>query len=45
MERGGRMGSVMRCLVALNVTDDEVNTMLDIFEDVVRTVDADVSKA
>lgn len=44
MERGGRMGSVMRCLVALNVTHDEVNTMLDIFQDVVRRVDADVKK-
>jgi len=45
MERGGRMGSVMRCLCALNVTHEEVNTMLDIFEKSVREVEADVRKA
>ena len=44
MERGGRHGAVMRCLCALNVTYDEINTMLDIFEKVVCEVDSDVSK-
>lgn len=44
MEKGGRHGSVMRCLCALNVSKDEINTMLDIFEKVVRKVDADVKK-
>lgn len=44
MEKGGRHGSVMRCLCALNVTKDEVSTMLDIFEKVIRKVDADVKK-
>lgn len=44
MERGGRHGAVMRCLCALNVTYDEINTMLDIFEKVVCEVDRDVTK-
>ena len=44
MERGGRHGAVMRCLCALNVTNDEINTMLDIFEKVVCEVDRDVTK-
>lgn len=44
MERGGRHGAVMRCLCALNVTFDEINTMLDIFEKVVCEVDRDVTK-
>ena len=44
MERGGRHGAVMRCLCALNVTNDEINTMLDIFEKVVCEVDSDVTK-
>ena len=44
MEKGGRHGAVMRCLCALNVTKDEVEQMLDIFEKVVIEVDSDVSK-
>ena len=44
MEKGGRHGSVMRCLCALNVTDEELNTMLEIYEKVVIEVDRDVKK-
>ena len=44
MEKGGRHGSVMRCLCALNVSDDELNTMIDIFSKVVIEVDADAKK-
>ena len=44
MEKGGRNGAVMRCLCALNVTKEEVNQMLDIFEKVVIEVDRDVTK-
>ena len=44
MEKGGRHGAVMRCLCALNVTYDEINTMLDIFEKVVCEVNSDVTK-
>lgn len=42
MEKGGRYGSVMRCLCALNVTKEDVNLMLDITEKAIRKVDADV---
>ena len=42
MEKGGRNGSVMRCLCALNITDDEIKTALSIFEKAVKEVDADV---
>lgn len=41
MEKGGRNGSVMRCLCALNVSMDDINTMLRIFSSVVRKVNAD----
>ena len=44
MEKGGRHGSVMRCLCALNVTWEDLNTMIGIFEKVVREVNADVCK-
>ena len=44
MEKGGRHGSVMRCLCALNVSDAELDTMIDIFSKVVTEVDADVKK-
>ena len=44
MEKGGRHGSVMRCLCALNVTKEDLETMLGIFEKVVREVNADVCK-
>lgn len=40
MEKGGRNGSVMRCLCALNVTDEEIDTMFSIFEKVVKEVDS-----
>lgn len=43
MEKGGRFGSVMRCLCALNVTDEDIETMLSIFSSVVRRVNADVT--
>lgn len=39
MEKGGRYGSVMRCLVALNVTDDEIDQMTDIFSSAVKEVE------
>jgi len=42
MEKGGRDGSVMRCLCALNVKDDEIAFMLDVFEKVVKEVNASV---
>lgn len=42
MEKGGRYGSVMRCLCALNVTDEEIHEMLDIFEAAIKKVDKDV---
>jgi len=44
MEKGGRNGAVMRCLCALNVTMEDMKTMLDIFEKVVIEVDRDVKK-
>lgn len=45
MEKGGRNGSVMRCLSALTVSDEEIDTMLSIFGKAVRKVDGDVTKA
>ena len=42
MEKGGRSGSVMRCLCALTVTDDEISTMLDIFSRVVKEIDSEI---
>lgn len=42
MEKGGRNGSTMRCLCALTVTDDEITTMLDIFNRVVREIDSEI---
>ena len=39
MEKGGRGGSVMRCLCALTVTDDEIDTAMNIFEKAVLAVD------
>jgi len=41
MEKGGRYGSVMRCLCALNVSYEEIDIMLTTFEQAVRKVDAD----
>ncbi|WP_320130109.1 diaminobutyrate--2-oxoglutarate transaminase family protein [uncultured Sphaerochaeta sp.] len=43
MEKGGRYGSVMRCLCALNVSPEEIHIMLDILETVIRKVDADAT--
>lgn len=43
MEKGGRNGSVMRCLCALTVTDDDIDTMISIFSKVVKEVDRDAS--
>lgn len=39
MEKGGRYGSVMRCLCALNVSDQEIREMLTIFSRVTKEVD------
>ena len=38
MERGGRNGAVMRCLCALNVSLEEIETMFDIFSGAVKSV-------
>ena len=38
MEKGGRNGSVMRCLCALNLTDEDLNTAMNIFEEVVLKI-------
>ncbi|WP_407397837.1 diaminobutyrate--2-oxoglutarate transaminase family protein [Treponema sp.] len=43
MEKGGRFGSVMRCLCALNISDEDLNHGLDIFEKVVLEVNAEVT--
>ena len=42
MEKGGRNGSVMRCLCPLTITDEQIDEAMDIFEKVVKEVDADV---
>lgn len=42
MEKGGRNGCVMRCLCALTISDEEIDQALEIFEKVVKEVDADV---
>ena len=44
MEKGGRFGSVMRCLCALNISDEDLNHGLDIFEKVVLQVNAEITK-
>jgi len=41
MEKGGRNGSVMRCLCALTVTDEEIDTAMNIFESAVLEVNKD----
>ena len=43
MEKGGRFGSVMRCLCALNISDEDLNHGLDIFEKVVLEVNAEIT--
>ena len=42
MEKGGRNGSVMRCLCALNVSKEDINTMLGIFSSVVKEIDSEI---
>ena len=44
MEKGGRHGSVMRCLCALNVSQEELEKMIAIYEKVVIEVDRDAAK-
>lgn len=44
MERGGRHGSVMRCLCALTVTDEEIDIALSTMEKAIREINTDVSK-
>ena len=39
VEKGGRNGSVMRCLCALNITDEDLNKAYSIFEAAVIAVD------
>ena len=39
VEKGGRNGSVMRCLCALNITDEDLNKAWEIFERCVLAVD------
>lgn len=41
MEKGGRDGSVMRCLTALNISDEDLETGIQILEEVVRSVNED----
>ena len=42
MEKGGRNGSVMRCLCALTVTDAEIDIMLETLSKVVREIDSEI---
>lgn len=42
MEKGGRNGSVMRCLCALNVSKEDINTMLGIFSSAVKEIDSEI---
>ena len=44
MEKGGRNGSVMRCLCALNIPDEDIEKAMSIMEKVIKEVDADVCK-
>ena len=43
MEKGGRNGSVMRCLCALTVSDSEISTMLDIFSSAAMEIDREIT--
>ena len=38
MEKGGRNGSVMRCLTALNIPDEDLEKGISIFEETVREI-------
>ena len=42
VEKGGRFGSVMRCLCALNITDEDLTKAWKIFENAVITVDKQI---
>ena len=42
MEKGGRNGSVMRCLCALNISMEDIDTMIGIFSSVVREIDSEI---
>ena len=44
MEKGGRNGSVMRCLTALNISDEDLETGISILEKVVRNINKDYVK-
>ena len=44
LEKGGRNGAVMRCLTALNISDDDIQTAIKIFEKVVLEIDAEIKK-
>ena len=43
MEKGGRNGSVMRCLCALTVSMEEIDIMLETFEQVVQEINSSVT--
>ena len=42
VEKGGRFGSVMRCLCALNISDEDLSKAWKIFENAVITVDKQI---
>ena len=39
MEKGGRNGAVMRCLSALNVSDEDLEKMIGVFSAAVKKID------
>ena len=44
VEKGGRNGSVMRCLCALNISDEDIEKAMKIFEDVIVSIDSEIKK-
>lgn len=42
IEKGGRHGAVIRCLCALNITMEELDTMIDIIEEAISEVEQSV---
>ncbi len=44
VEKGGRNGAVMRCLCALNISDEDLQKAMDIFEEVVLAVNKKYGK-
>jgi len=44
MEKGGRNGAVMRCLCALNVSDEDLDKMISVFSAAVKKIDSQISK-